>query len=110
MCQRHSGAPFLSFVHFPAAEFEWLGPEPTRFRSSQYAQRGFCPCCGSTLTMHEEILSDRVQIAVGSLDEPGRVRIDDQIWTDSQVPWIDLNDELPRYPKSSPSAPTKAKQ
>lgn len=110
MCQRHSGAPFLSFVHFPVAQFEWLGPEPTRFRSSEFAQRGFCPDCGSTLTMHEEVLSERVQIAVGSLDEPDRVRIDDQIWTESQVAWIDLNSDLPRYAKSSPSAPTKAKQ
>ncbi|RDY66007.1 hypothetical protein DX912_15040 [Lysobacter soli] len=29
MCRRHSGAPALAFVHFPATAFTWSGMEPT---------------------------------------------------------------------------------
>ena len=65
MCRRHSGAPALAFVHFAAHAFRWIGEEPARYRSSERAERGFCPRCGSTLTMHEEELTDRVQVCVG---------------------------------------------
>jgi hypothetical protein len=108
MCRRHSGAPVLAFVHFPAGDFTWIGAEPTRFRSSADAERGFCPKCGSTLSMHEQVLADRVQITVGSLDEPDRVRIDDHVWTEDSIAWFEIADELPRFKRSSSAVPTRA--
>jgi hypothetical protein len=107
-CRRHSGAPMLAFVHFPVDAFTWLGREPARFRSSEFAERGFCPACGSTVSMYEEVLRDRVQICVGSLDEPARVRIDDHVWTQERIPWFDLKDELPRFAQSSSAVPSQA--
>jgi hypothetical protein len=47
--------------------------------------------------MHEDVLGDRVQVALGSLDEPQRVRPDDHVWTQSQLPWFQVNDNLPRF-------------
>lgn len=108
MCRKHSGAPALAFVHFRTQDFSWLHGEPARYRSSAFAERGFCPVCGSTLSMHEEVLADRVQITVGSLDEPQRVRIDDHVWTQQQVPWFRIDDALPRFPTSSSAVATKA--
>ena len=58
--------------------------------------------------MHEEVLAERVQIAVGSLDEPGRVRIDDHVWTKDRIPWFDVADSLPRFQTSSSAVDTKA--
>jgi hypothetical protein len=95
-------------VHFRAHDFVWVQGQPTRFRSSEFAQRGFCANCGSTLTMHEEVLSSRVQVAVGSLDEPERARIDDHVWTEQQLSWFRIADDLPRFPRSSAAVPTKA--
>ena len=108
MCRRHSGAPVLAFVHFPVDAFQWVRGQPTRYRSSAYAERGFCAQCGSTLSMHEEVLADRVQVTVGSLDEPQRVRPDDHVWTQDALPWFRIDDDLPRFPQSSSSVPTKA--
>ncbi len=108
MCRRHSGAPVLAFFHFPLASFSWVRGEPTRYRSSTYAERGFCPRCGSTLTMHEKVLQDRVQVTVGSLDTPERVRPDDHVWTQDQLPWFELADELPRFKRESSAVPTRA--
>jgi hypothetical protein len=108
MCRRHSGAPVLAFVHFRAEDFTWLKNTPTRYQSSDDAQRGFCAKCGSTLSMHEDVLADRVQIAVGSLDEPARVRIDDHVWTEQQIPWFQVADDLPRFAQSSTAVPTRA--
>jgi len=108
MCRRHSGAPALAFVHFPIAAFAWLKAEPTWYRSSQYATRGFCAVCGSTVAMREEVLRDRVQVCVGSLDEPHKVQIHDHVWTQERVAWFDVKDELPRFPRSSSAVPSQA--
>jgi len=88
MCRRHSGAPALAFVHFPAQSFTWLKGEPALYRSSKSAERGFCSTCGSTLSMHEEVLADRVLVSVGSLDEPARVHVDDHVWTQDRISWL----------------------
>jgi len=108
MCRKHSGAPALAFVHFRVESFQWTRGEPMRYRSSRYAERGFCARCGSTLTMHEEILGDRVLVTVGSLDEPQRVHVDDHVWTRDQVPWFEIRDQLPRFLQNSSAVPTKA--
>lgn len=110
MCRRHSGAPALSFVHFPANSFTWVRGKPALYQSSGFAQRGFCANCGSTLSMHEEVLADRMLIAVGSLDEPNQVRMDDHVWTKDQISWFRIDDALPRFRTSSSRVPTKAAQ
>ena len=69
---------------------------------------GFCAHCGSTLSMHEEVLADRMLIAVGSLDEPERVHIDDHVWTKDQISWFSGDDDLPRFATNSSRVPTKA--
>ncbi len=108
ICRRISGAPMLCFVHFPASAFIWLVGRPTRYRSSLGAERGFCARCGSTLTMHEAVLADRVQVALGSLDRPDLVRPDDHVWTQSQLPWLRISDDLPRFPHISSAVPSRA--
>jgi hypothetical protein len=108
ICRRHSGALALAFVHFPVAEFAWLTAEPNWYRSSRHAQRGFCAACGSTVAMREEVLRDRVQICVGSLDDPHKARIDDHVWTSERVAWFEIKDDLPRFPRSTSAVPSKA--
>jgi len=108
MCRKMSGAAFLTFVHFPAASFTWTKGQPTRYRSSPDAERGFCARCGSTLDMREHVLRDRVQMTLGSLDQPNAVKPDDHVWTHSQVSWLQVVDDLPRFPGSSSAVPSRA--
>ncbi|ALN63734.1 glutathione-dependent formaldehyde-activating enzyme family protein [Lysobacter antibioticus] len=108
LCRRHSGAPALAFVHFPADAFAWLASPPSWYRSSEHAERGFCGVCGSTIGMRESVLADRVQVCIGSLDEPERAGIDDHVWTGSQLPWFEVADALPRFTRSSTAVPSKA--
>ncbi len=107
-CRRHSGAPMLAFVHFPLDEFAWTKAQPQWYRSSRYAERGFCSNCGSTVAMREEVLDDRVLICVGSLDDAEPVQIDDHVWTSEQISWLRIDDALPRYPQSSAAVPSRA--
>jgi hypothetical protein len=108
MCRRSSGAAFSTFVHFPVGAFEWVRGQPARYRSSADAERGFCARCGSRLTMHEAVLPDRVQVALGSLDRPEDVRADDHVWTSRQLPWLEIIDDLPRHPTISDAVPSRA--
>ena len=108
MCRKHSGGPALAFVHFPAEAFRWTRGEPTRYRSSAFAERGFCSECGSTLSMHERVLKDRVQVAVGTLDDAARVQPDDHVWTQDQLPWLRLDDDLPKFARNSSAVPSEA--
>jgi hypothetical protein len=108
ICRRVSGAPMMGFVHFPAEAFRWLGSPPKRYRSSTHAERGFCPQCGSTLTMHEAVLGDRVQVALGSLDHPEHTSPDDHVWTKQQLPWLHIEDDLPRFAATSSVVPSRA--
>ncbi len=108
MCRRASGAAFLTFVHFPLEAFAWTKGAPTRYRSSANAERGFCARCGSTLSMHEAVLDERVQVSLGSLDRPGDVQPDDHVWTRSQLPWLNIADDLPRFLRNSDAVPTDA--
>jgi hypothetical protein len=107
-CRRASGAAFMTFVHFPVGAFEWIGGQPRRYRSSAEAERGFCAVCGSTLSMQESVLADRVQVSLGSLDRPDLVRPDDHVWTTSQLPWLNLVDDRPRFPTVSDAVPSRA--
>jgi len=89
ICRRVSGAPMLCFVHFPKRAFAWLADEPLRHRSSPHAERGFCPRCGSTLTRHEPVIADRVQVTLGSL-------------------WLRIDAKPPRFPWISSAVPSRA--
>ena len=51
MCQRWSGGVFVCF-RAPADAVEVEG-EVARFASSEFAERGFCPRCGSHLWMRD---------------------------------------------------------
>jgi hypothetical protein len=108
MCRKHSGAPVLAFVHFRRGDFAWVRGAPARYRSSAFAERGFCATCGSTICMIEDVLSDRVQVTLGSLDAPQLARIDDHVWTQDGLPWFHVDDALPRFSKSSNAVPTQA--
>ncbi len=58
--------------------------------------------------MHEEVLEERVQVTLGSLDEPERVTPDDHVWTDDQISWFTVEDSLPRFSRSSDAVASKA--
>lgn len=69
-CQRHSGAPVLSWVEFPKDAVEWTGEggAPALYRSSDYSSRSFCPRCGSTLGAIDD--EPVVALVTGIFDAP----------------------------------------
>ncbi len=58
--------------------------------------------------MHESVLTDRVQVTVGSLDGPDRVRLDDQVWVRNRIEWFSNIAALPAFGESSTAVPSDA--
>ena len=70
MCQRATGGVAAIFFGVPKAAVMWER-EPSRYRSSPIAQRGFCAGCGTPLTFEFDE-GDGMDLTVGSADDPYR--------------------------------------
>lgn len=95
-CQSASGAPYVTWVEFPANQVSWEGPEPTWYASSPTAERGFCPHCGSTIAFRYTQGND-IDLAVVLFDDPEAFPPDDELWTASRRRWTRLDPNLPHY-------------
>jgi hypothetical protein len=98
MCQRFSGAPVIAGATFPKEGVRFTSGNPTYYRSSAIAERGFCPRCGSSLTYRPVARrwTDWIFIFSGSFDGACEFPPDWHLGIESQVPWLSILDELPR--------------
>lgn len=71
MCQKATGGFFGAYVEVKDDDLIWTRGEPSRFRSSEAAERGFCPACGTPL-FYRYRGGHHYAITAGSLDEPTR--------------------------------------
>ena len=101
-CRRHSGALFVTHAGLPVDGFSRLQGEPTYWHSSEAFDRGFCADCGSTVTGLYLDDPSIIVIPIGTLDDIEKVAADRHIMTESQVSWLKIDDELPRYARLSP--------
>ena len=100
-CRRHSDALFVTHLGLPVDGFTWLREVPTYWRSSEAFERGYCTKCGSTVAARYTKDPSIHVIPAGTLDDPEKVRADRHIMTESQVSWLSIEDDLPRYPRLS---------
>ncbi len=95
MCQKSSGTPAEVAVLVKPGTLRFTTGEPKYFQSSPFAQRGFCPHCGSRLIWRSSECSDQVSLAVGCLDHPEDVVPSEHICVESQLPWYKIDETLP---------------
>jgi hypothetical protein len=87
---------------FPSEQFAYTQGVPAVYRSSASAHREFCATCGTQIAFRENEPTDRVDVNVGTLDDPGAARPDHHIWTASKISWFDTDDDLPRFEGEPP--------
>ena len=92
MCQKASGGPFMAFGSVPLDRIEWTRV-PKTFRSSSFAERGFCEACGTPLTYQAD--GGWIAITLGSLDDPSVVAPRRQFGLEGRLPWTQNLDALP---------------
>jgi len=94
MCQLAFGNTRAAFLNVPKAAVAWAGTPPQHYASSKFARRGFCGKCGTPLSF-EFLDSKNMDLSVGSLDEPGRVRPVSHFAVESRIAEWHVDDGLP---------------
>jgi hypothetical protein len=94
-CQRVSGTPAEVSVPVTPDSVKFSKGAPHYFRSSPFAERGFCPECGSRL-LYRMLSGEWTTVTAGSLDHPEAIHLEKHYCVDSQLPWYKTHDELPR--------------
>ena len=80
MCRRWGGIAFMGIQC--GGDVTFTGEDNiARYKSSDWAERGFCTKCGSNLFYHILEGSD-YQIAAGLIDDQSRLRMSLQVFTD----------------------------
>lgn len=79
MCRRHTSGAFFSIETVPDS-IEVTGPATT-YRSSDWAQRGFCSTCGSTL-WYETLHDGQRNLAAGLFADAGRALLELEFFAD----------------------------
>ncbi len=102
LCQRSSGAPVSVWASFPVDAFSYTYGTPRIFKSSEYGQREFCGDYGSQLLFRETVSIKYVDINFGTIDKPTQVKPVCHIWTERQLGWFNITDELPRHRQDLP--------
>jgi hypothetical protein len=88
MCQKAFGSYFAPLAAVPLDQFEVTRGTIAIFKSSEPVERGFCRDCGTPLTFRYLKGSDRISVALGSLDHPERVVPAIQFGIESRMPWF----------------------
>lgn len=97
MCQRAVGNLFAALASVLKDRLEWTKGEPAIFESSTAVDRGFCRDCGTPL-FYRATRSTRLSLTIGSFDNPSALRPERHYGIESQLPWLVIDDHLPREP------------
>ena len=103
MCRRAAGAPVVTWATYSRHAFRWTKGEPAALRSSPPATRSFCSACGTALAFYTSDEPEWIDVTVASMDQGALLPPDDHIWHDDRLPWLVLDDDLPRWPRGARS-------
>lgn len=92
MCQKAFGNFYAPLVSVRQAKLTWTRGEPKKFRSSNFAFRGFCGECGTPLSYEAP---DGVALAIAAFDEPEEIAPTIQWGIEAKLPYVDHIHELP---------------
>jgi len=98
-CQKSSGAPAEIGIPIKAGTLTFTNGEPKYYVSSEIGKRGFCEHCGSRLVWRptDPANDSWTNLAVCSLDNSEDARPCRHTYVDTQLPWYELADQLPRH-------------
>ncbi len=103
ICRKSSGAVAMTWISVPRQRFRFIAGKPKVFRSSDEAERTFCPTCGSLLTFYTVLTPEDVDVSLGSLDDPESHPADRHVFADDALSWLSLDEHLPEYAAWTPS-------
>ncbi len=98
ICQRSTGAPVSAWTAFAEDAVRFTGDFPHFYRLSLIAEQGFCRKCGSPVAWRslKPQRANYIVIATTCLDNPEDFAPTWHGCIESQMPWLQVHDSLPR--------------
>ena len=97
-CRRCAGAPAIGWTAVAGTNFHLLKGEPSVYRSSELAERSFCPNCGTGLFyINETVLPGLVDIQTATFDDPDAFPAMAHMQTADRIGWMSKAHELPEF-------------
>lgn len=100
-CRKATGAPVTVLVGYRAERIEMTGQAPRRHQSSPGVWRAHCGTCGSPVSYEDARLPGEVYLVAGVFDAPERFVPDSHGWVSRELPWLHIDDDLPRHEQST---------
>ncbi len=103
LCRRATGQPVVAGMYFPESAVRFTAGRPQTYRSSPYAERGFCGTCGTPLFYHSVMpeLRDWICLMLGTLDHPERHPPVAHWNIETALPYALPDDGLPRHKQAT---------
>lgn len=99
-CRRWSGHVWASVSGSKSHFAIEAGEDKLKWHhASDFARRGFCSECGSSLFWHAHGLEEnknRIAVAFGALDSPTNIRLDEHIFVADKGDYYHIADGLPQ--------------
>ena len=95
-CRKATSAPVSAFVIFKKEDVHWTGSKPKVYQSSEKVTRTFCEMCGSPVAYQTTDAPERIDLYTGLFEDAETLLPTDHIWTASKLPWLNIQDNLPR--------------
>ena len=100
-CQRQTGSAFVINALIETDRVELICGDPTPYAVPTDSGRPHdiyrCPDCGTALWSHYGGRKSIRFVRVGTLDDPTSLPPDVHIYTRSQLPWVSLPVDVPRF-------------
>ncbi|NNL84032.1 MAG: GFA family protein [Myxococcales bacterium] len=86
-CRRAIGAQSVAWISVPKTSFDITDGQLKSFSLRAGIERFFCGDCGTSIAWESSEYPDRVDITIGSLDEPARVPPEKAVHRRFRIPW-----------------------
>ena len=96
LCRKATGGALLTWARVEGTSFKLCSGAPSRYAASENGWRCFCGRCGSTVYFEARETSS-VTVYLGTLDHPEDVPPRVHRCIEARLPWLSLEDDLPRY-------------
>lgn len=103
-CQKASGGAYVPWATFARDSLKFTAGSPAWHQSSPGVTRGHCARCGTSLTYEHVDREGQIDVALVVFDEPAAFEPVAHIFVADKLPFVHLDDSLPRFSQNTGSA------
>lgn len=107
ICRRSSGAALMAFANSPRSGFAVTRGAPRFIATSPEFERAFCADCGTVMWSQSRDPARWAMVSahLGTLDRAAQIAPAMHICHADRLPWLQVDDALPRFDDASPPPP-----